>query len=357
MAKIFKRGKNWGIDYLLNGRRKREMVGANRLIAEKVLRKRLTLITENKYLDIKKDKKVKFSEFADQYVELYLKPNFKTWWKSERHNIGHLKNYFGHKFLNEIRPIDIEKFKLFRLNEVGKNSVNKTIGCLKAIFNKAIEWDKFVFPNPVNKVKMFKINSQRTRYLEKEEISTLLSNCEGDLKAIVEFAVNTGMRKSEIFNLKWRDIDFKRGIMFLLKTKNKEIREVPMNEAVKRILVGLRKVPDSPYVFVGKNGNAIVDVKKSFDTALNKSNIRDFRFHDLRHTFASQLVMSGVDLNTVRELLGHKDIKMTLRYSHLSCDHKMRAVGALDGQLVTNPSHQTSPNILTEETTRSYINI
>jgi len=103
-----------------------------------------------------------------------------------------------------------------------------------------------------------------------------------------------------------------------------------------------------------KNGNAIVDVKKSFTTALNKSEIENFRFHDLRHTFASQLVMSGVDLNTVRELLGHKDIKMTLRYSHLSCDHKMRAVGALDGRLVTNPSHQALPETLTEEISTIY---
>lgn len=102
-----------------------------------------------------------------------------------------------------------------------------------------------------------------------------------------------------------------------------------MNDVVQKTVIGILKHPDSQYIFCNNDGESYGDIKKSFFTAINKSGIVNFHFHDLRHTFASQLVMSGVDLNTVRELLGHKSLEMTLRYSHLSPDHKKRAVDIL----------------------------
>ncbi len=102
-----------------------------------------------------------------------------------------------------------------------------------------------------------------------------------------------------------------------------------MNNAVKDALLSIRKNPESPYVFTNRQGTALLDVKRSFTTALKKAGIKGFRFHDLRHTFASQLVMSGVDLNTVRDLLGHSTPEMTLRYAHLSPNYKKRAVDCL----------------------------
>jgi len=103
----------------------------------------------------------------------------------------------------------------------------------------------------------------------------------------------------------------------------------------KTALIRHRKHPESPYIFCNMDGRPLRNVRKSFFTALKKSAILDFHFHDLRHTFASQLVMAGVDLNTVRELLGHKKIEMTLRYSHLSPDHKKRAVDILARRMDT----------------------
>ena len=144
------------------------------------------------------------------------------------------------------------------------------------------------------------------------------------------------MRKGEILDLRWRDIDIKRGIIHLLDTKNGEKREVPMNEITQKTIIGVLKHSDSQYIFCNNEGQPYGDIKKSFLTALKKSAIVDFHFHDLRHTFASQLVMSGVDLNTVRELLlGHKSLEMTLRYSHLSPDHKKRAVDVLNHRIGT----------------------
>ena len=108
-----------------------------------------------------------------------------------------------------------------------------------------------------------------------------------------------------------------------------------MNEIVQKTIISVLKNPESQYVFCNKDGKPYGEVRTSFFTACNKSGITNFRFHDLRHTLASQLVMSGVDLNTVRELLGHKSLKMTLRYSHLSPDHKKRAVDILGKRIDT----------------------
>ena len=116
-----------------------------------------------------------------------------------------------------------------------------------------------------------------------------------------------------------------KAVKLLYNTKNGEKRETPINEMVKTALLRTPKHPESSYVFYDKNGNPFGNIRKSFFTALRKSGIINFRFHDLRHTFASHLVMSGVDLNTVRELMGHKSLEMTLRYAHLSPDHKRGA--------------------------------
>ena len=132
-----------------------------------------------------------------------------------------------------------------------------------------------------------------------------------------------------IFRLKWQDVDFQRNIIYLHDTKNGEKRVVPMNETVKNALISVCKHPESVYIFCYPNGEPVRDVRFAWFEALKRLGITDFRFHDLRHTAASHMVMSGVDLNTVREILGHKSLSMTLRYAHLSQSHKQRAVEAL----------------------------
>lgn len=316
-------------DHSVDGRRYRERIGHDRKVAENALLKRKTEVAENKFLDIKRQSRVKLEELIEKYTELYLKPNRPTWWKSEKHNLRHIRSYFGDCHLGDITKLKVEQFRLERLKEVSRASVNKNVGCLRAMFNKAIEWGMYDGANPAAEIRFYKLDNKRTRYLEKEEIVRFLAACPEYLRDIVEFAIHTGMRKSEILYLKWRDIDLKNHIITILKTKNNEIRHIPMNRSVEDILFRVKKDPGSPYIFPSKNGKPFANLKRSFRRALAKADIKNFRFHDLRHTFASQLVMAGVDLNTVRELLGHKDMQMTLRYSHLSCDHKKRAVEAL----------------------------
>ncbi len=330
---LFQKGQNWFIDYRVNGRRKREKIGTSKKLAETVLKKRKVQIAEGKFLNIDRVERLRFKDFAPTYLETHAKPNKRSWQTTDAKYLKNLVPYLGERYLHEITPELVERYKAQRKESVSVASVNRELALLKCMFNKAITWG-YAKDNPVRRVKLFKENNWRTRFLEKEEIGKLLSNSPPVLRAILTVALNTGMRKGEIQNLKWRDIDFERSYLTVTHSKNGEKRFIPMNESVKKALVGVRKHPESPYIFAGKDGEPF-DCRKSFETALKKSGIKDFRFHDCRHTFASHLVMSGVDLNTVRELLGHKEPTMTLRYSHLSPDHKSRAVEILDRRMDT----------------------
>jgi len=333
---------NFFIEYYYEGRRKRERAGTSRGFAEIADHKRKIEIMEGRFIDRKKVLKIKFEDFAHEYIELYCKPNCKSWKSNHQSNLNILKRYLSGKYLHEITPIVIEKFKSDRLKETNKKgkplnsaTVNRQLNVLKGLYHCAIDWGKFKGENPVKKVKSFKENNARLRYLEPEELVILLSNCHDHLKAVIIVAVYTGMRRSEILGLRWKDCDFKRNFIYLWITKNGEKREVTMSEAVKRALINVSKNPESEFIFCNKDGIQIKDIKKSFFTAVQKSGIKDFRFHDLRHTFASYMVMNGTDLNTVRELLGHKSLTMTLRYAHLSPNHKTQAMESLSKKIDT----------------------
>lgn len=324
----FKRNDNFWIDYYAYGRRYREKIGPSKTLAETVLAKRKVEIAEGKFLDKKHKIKIKFEAFADEYINLHSKINNKSW-QSDIFHIKVLKKAFGGLFLHEVTPHLIERFKSARVEEVAPASVNRNLQCLKSMFNKAIAWNKFTGKNPVTEIKLFKENKGRLRFLEKDEIVKLLSTCNKHLKPIVIIALNTGMRRGEILGLKWRDIDFKRGILYLYNTKNGEKREVPINEQVKTALIRTRRNPGSEYVFCNANGIPFTQIRKSFCTALRKSGIKEFRFHDLRHTFASHLAMNGVDLATVSKLLGHASISTTMIYAHLAESHVKQSIERL----------------------------
>lgn len=327
---VWKRG-SWWIDYRdNNGRRHRRKIGLSKTIAEQALSKIRVQIAENRYLDIKKEPRIKFSDFAKDYLEIHSKG--KKSYYTDGKIINLLNRYFGHKYLHEIQSIDVQRFKNERAEKVKHGTVNRSLAILKSMFNRAIEWKKAT-ENPCKGVKNFKENNQRDRYLTDEEELRLLPNCNEYLKTIIIIALHTGMRKGEILRLKWKDINTEHRIISLYETKNGEGRKIVMNQTIYNTIMNFPKHPKSEYVFCDKFGKPYGDIKKSFLSAINKAGIINFHFHDLRHTFASRLVMAGVDLNTVRELLGHKSLEMTLRYSHLSPNHKMQAVAVLDKRM------------------------
>lgn len=331
---IYQRGENWYIDFRFKGQRIRESIGPSRKDAEKVIDKRKTEIVENKYLDIRKElAPVKFHEFAKEYLQ-WAKSNKKTsTYSRDIYIMRMFDKEFKEKTIQEITTWQIEKWKSKRKENLQAGSVNRELALLKHIFSMAVKWRKLK-ENPAKEVKQFKGETKRVRYLMPDEIQKLISNCgdllDGYLKPIVTIAVHTGMRKGELLGLEWDRVNFEQGIISLFDTKNHERRDIPMNETVKAVLRAMERKGN--LIFPNKNGRQIdgVPFYFAFHEALTKSGITDFRVHDLRHSFASNLVMAGEDLNTVRELLGHKRMEMTLRYAHLSPRHKTRAVNVLD---------------------------
>jgi len=326
MGLFLKKG-SWYIDYYVEGRRRRELIGPNKKLAQSVLHKRKAEIAEGKFLDKRQQEEIIFSDFAEAYFKLHSRQHKRSY-KSDKANIKQLNHFFGNKYLHDITPMLVEKYKIERGKKTSKVSVNRQVALLKHMFTKAVEWGK-MSSNPIAMVKLYKENNNRIRFLEKEEMQRLICNCEGLLKAIVIVALNTGMRRGEIFNLKWADIDLRSNIINIYESKSGKKGEIPMNKLVIETLKGIRKRKNSPYVFCRPTGKNYRDIRKSFLTACKKSDILDFRFHDLRHSFCSHLVMSGVDLRTVKELMRHAKIETTMRYSHLSPNHKSDAVECL----------------------------
>lgn len=326
---IFKKGKNWYIDYYFKGKRKRKKIGPSRKLAEQVLKDVQIKIVKGEYLGVYEEKKILFEDFAKQYLE-YAKANksFSTF-RRDRVSVKHLISAFKGKYLFEIRPEIIENYKLTRLKKVKPAPINRELACLKHMYSKAIEWG-YVNKNPVKGTKRLKEPPGRLRFLKTEEVKKLLKACPEYLCSIVICALNTGMRKGEILNLKWSNVDLKNRKITVINTKNNESRVIPINQTLYQQLLALYRSKNGEYVFSNKNGLPFLDIKKGFSAALKRARIKDFRFHDLRHTFGSHLVMQGVDLRTVQQLMGHKDIKMTMRYSHLSPGHVQEAVKKLD---------------------------
>ena len=337
---IYQRGKNWYIDFTFKGQRIRESIGPSRKGAEKVIVKKKAEIAENKYLDVRKDPDpIKFHDFAKEYLQ-WAKANKKpTTYSRDVSIMRTLDAEFGSRGLHEITVWQIEKFKAARKEDHNIASVNREIAILRHFFNKAVEWGKLK-ENPAKKVKLFKGVTNRVRYLMPEEVQVLLSNCEGMAKEITTVAIHTGMRRGEILKLRKENVDFGSGTVCVMDTKNHERRDIPMNNTVKAILATLTEGKQgSEYVFSDREGRGVSRkiLETHFPEALKKSGITNFRFHDCRHTFASNLVMAGKDLNTVRELLGHKSLAMTLRYAHLAPNLKKEAVETLGRILSQNP--------------------
>jgi len=338
---IYQRGDNWYIDFTFKGQRVRESIGPSRKGAEKVIAKKKAEIAENKFLDVKKEPDpIKFHDFAKEY-RTWAKTNKKpSTCNRELYIMRMFDKELEGKYIHEITSWQIEKWKSERRKTLEAASVNRELCVLKHMFTMAVKW-KMVKESPVKDVKRFKGETKRVRYLMPGEIQKLLSNCDGllrgYLKPIVTIALHTGMRKGEIQSLTWPQVNLEQGIITLHDTKNHERRDIPMNETVKSTLKGIERKSD--LIFPSRTGTRIEDaqIHIAFHEALDRSGITDFRFHDLRHTFASNLVMNGAELNEVRELLGHKKMDMTLRYAHLSPKHKTRVINILDRVMSQNP--------------------
>jgi len=327
------RQKVYWIDYYVTKpylRRRRERIGPWKQLAEQVLAKRKAEIAENRFLDkFEEPPEVTFSDLAKQYTEWCKANNRAVDTKMIR--VRHLQDFFKDKLLTDITSWHVEKYKAERKKVVSESTVNKELTVLRHMMNKAIEWG-YLQENPLKNVRWFREKRGRLRFLSAHEIAALLRECSKWLRPIVLFALNTGMRRGEIMSLTWDCVDFEAKVIYVTETKSGDMRVIPMNQVSETILRDLREQAgrDQKYVFVNPTtGRPWVNIRKPFMEACKAAGISDCTFHTLRHTFASQLVMKGIDLKTVSELLGHKNIQMTMRYAHLSPDHKRLSVESI----------------------------
>ncbi len=331
---IYKRGRSWVLDFRYKGERHKITLGPlpNRSAAKEVATKRRGEIIAQGHgiasrpapsLSLEKAAKL----FTD-WTRVNRRPETAKRYESA---LKPVLSYFAGKRLADISPFGLEAFKKRRVEEGVWTGLNRELEALRNLFNRMIAWGKAT-DNPVRKVKRLKEPEGRTRWLTVEEINRLLAACNPHVRPAVLTTLHTGLRRQELLGLKAGDLDFARRTVTVQAaySKNGERRSIPMNvtltQTLRPLIIG--KASDAP-VFQSRKGEPYRSLRTAFTTACKKAGITNCRWHDLRHTYASQLVMAGVDLPTVKELLGHKSIEMTLRYSHLSQDHKRQAVERL----------------------------
>jgi len=272
--------------------------------------------------------------FKNEYLP-WAKAHKRTWDDDEARFRCHIAPAFGDHRLDEVTRGEVERWQSALLDGHAPATVNRVFTLLRFLFNKAIAWGHLK-ASPCKGVKQLRENNERVRFLTEEELGRLLEAAGQTrnpwLRPLITVAVNTGLRRGELFNLRWADVDLERRILTLQETKDGTTARVPFNDEVLFTLTALPRVAGNPYVFPGNTASGRLDnVGTSWQTALREAGITDFRFHDLRHTFASHLVMAGVDMNTVRELMRHKTLNMTLRYSHLAPEHRQAALAKIGG--------------------------
>lgn len=329
MSRLYKRGNMYWCDFRVDSKRYRLSTGKiRRREAEVFLDNKKREAKEGNLADVLTLKEFKVVELANEYSD-FVKHQ-KSYKISKQFFINEIVNVFGHLKIRNLGVLSIEQWQSKRLEKSKPATVNRITGCLKHMIGKGQEWAmvREETAKAIKGVKPLKEDSNRLRFLSIEQCQILVDCCDEHLKPIVTVALHTGMRRGEILNLKWDQVDLTHSFILLDKTKSGHRREIPINTTLEELFASLLK--GNEYLFVNKDGKPYRDIKRSFHTALSKARILDFRFHDLRHTFASHLVMAGIDLTTIKELLGHADIKMTLRYAHLAPGHKKKAVNEFD---------------------------
>lgn len=306
----------------------------------------------------------------------FLERDYVPWVEANRRSGGQigqrLRSTFGEalesRSLSEITAWQIEKWRSRRLkNGIKASTVNRDIAALKAALSRAVDWG-LLESHPLRGVKQLRTDdAAAVRFLTSQEEKALRKALDDRekllrgrrlrgnewrsvrgykllpvfpidepadcIKPMVLLSLNTGLRRGEVFDLTWGNVDLDRALLTVQGSgaKSGKTRHVPLNSEALMVLKHWEHQSTAKLVFPGRHDKRLVSVRKAWSTLLIMAGLKKFRWHDMRHHFASRLVMNGVDLNTVRELLGHSDIKMTLRYAHLAPEHKATAVEKLVG--------------------------
>jgi integrase len=320
---------DWFVSWYVGGRQFKKKIGPNKRAAELYLKDIELKRVRGELLGIREEKRILFPDLAEKYKEWAKARKTHRTYLDESSAITRFKGRFL-GLASSVSRKDIEAFLSSRLTEgkLGPCRHNKELKFLRLIFKKATEWG-YCRRNPTDGIRPLKEPPGRVRFLSKEEQEKLLAACSPRLLSIVEIALNTGLRKGELLALRWENIDMANRMIRVERSKNGDRRDVPMTDRVVAVLKSIPRRLDSPFLFANPDGASPDSVSTTWYRALDRSGIKNFHFHDLRHTFASNLVMGGADLRSVQTLLGHRDIAMTMRYAHLSPAHLREAISVL----------------------------
>jgi integrase len=356
---LYKRGKVLWMAFTYQGRQiRRSTETTDKHLAKRIYDKILGEIAEGKWFERLPGEDKTVAELLDRYLNEYA-----TFHQSSGTAVGtriiteELEQVFGTMLLKELTPQRIVSYKVTcREKGLAPATINHRLGILRHAFKLAIrEWG-WIKENPAAMVVREKVNNDRDRWLTEDEEERLLEAClqyhpdqfsgsqSSWLWEIVLFALNTGMRQDEILSLEWPNIDLSRKTAAVIRSKNGEKRTIPLNQTVCGQLKEKARVRNirCSYVYHSAAGTKIIrrNLMRAFYIVTERAKIEDFRFHDLRHTFATRLAQAGVDIYKIAKLLGHKDIRMTQRYAHHYPESLRDGVEVLDRKkIITNLSH------------------
>lgn len=332
------RGVTYSIDYYVNGQRVREKVGPNKKEAQELLGDRLKEIREGKHFGTTAIQRVLFEDLCKDYRKRNAHQGSQS---TMKYVLEILEKRFAGRYVHELTEKDVDDFIISRRDTPTRwgeqrsgATVNREVTIFRSLLSSAIK-QRMAYRNAASRPRKMQETKGRLRYLTVEEANRLLDLAKKsgskDIYPLILLALDTGARRGEIVNIHWEDLDFANGQIWIRRTKNGEPRFVPMTTRVQAVLARRPRRLGSPLVFNGNaTGKPISNgIREVFVNLLERAGISDFTFHDLRHTYASHLVMQGVPLYTVGKLLGHKTPTMTARYAHLAPGYMKEAISCL----------------------------
>ena len=338
---MYKRGGIWWTCISHNGRKiQKSLETSDKKLAQAIEAKIRIELVEGDYFEKLVGRKKMFKDMMDKFMVEHAPKVSRNMQISYASSLTHLNPFFCESNLLSISPKMVSRYKVLRNSEgAAPASINRELSMLSVAFNVAIKEWEWLKENPVSRVSNEKENNARDRWLTEEEEKCLLENSPGWLGEIIIFSLNTGLRLGELISLEWSRVDIDKKTIFIDKTKNGDRKTIPLNKNALKVINSLSKVRNikNDYVFLNRRSGKInpVSLSVAFRRSLEKAKITNFRFHDLRHCFATRMAQKGIDLYMISKLLGHKNIKMTQRYAH-HCPESLRSgVDALDSDYIS----------------------
>ena len=332
---LYKRGLVWWMRFTYKDKQVRKSTETtDKKLAEKIYCKVINQIAEGKWFDIDEGNQRNFRELAEKY-ETQVFRELRSYHKN-RCYLNQLRDFFGNYRLSNITPALIDDFRQKRKEQgVTSTTINIQLSILRRMFNLAQKRWLWIKETPLIEMEP-NADNKRTRHLSFEEFHRLLEFCDGWLRDIVIVAAWTGLRRENVVKLRKAQVNLlpKEISVDGTEIKNGENLRIPIAAPAYEVLASLiiNDKTKSLYVFRDEKGKSYnsKNVYRVFKKSLKQAGIEDFRFHDLRHCFASWNRQAGVDIYTLAELMGHKDTKMTMRYAHITPAHLTRAIGLLE---------------------------